>query len=779
MADTIKTNLGPVTAYADAKAHGYTGTREEFGVLLANAGNNADAAAASAAEAKKTLESIPADYSTLSGKVDENTSGISELKEDLNELIYEVSGEYDAAQTVEIAYDFIVGNKYTISNASKTSAMNAFSYDKLGGVSVEAIGTIPAGKSILYSPNITSGCFHFYINGAGSFKITNDSARVPVIEKRSLDNSDGIKYINNSVFESFVDENIFEVGGTSNGANVENATRLRNSDFIDERVTKITAKLGYEFFVNAYDNTDKFVGMWDGTNAFNSNFAYVTEFLPMEYKDYKYRIVVRNAIDTSAEISVEEAENIVFERMKTNSFIENNNITIEIENSGSYTFPFTTKKGMLYKISVEAEDGVQANLFCAKPDGTVIGSMYLGLAGRVYADVLAKYDASAVLVYATGKIKIKIIEGESLDYKHYSPLVTFEINHDLMDVSEDVARMQFTGSGASTVLEQVYSLFDELCENHSDYITRVDAAEVANIAYPAYANGVSSDDNYLDTPAYKMYMYKLICSDDSIGNKFNAKKKKMLLISAMHGNETASPFNTYLFAKNLCENYLDNIDFYKFRSAFDVYIIPCVNGYGMYHLTRGNANKVNLECNFPTKEWYCSGEDTKDDAGYNAYSGESAGSEFETRVIMNITKNIRPDVAFSHHNYSKNNFQFYVYLYDDKYLRLAHNAFQDCIFTFKKYLPQYFGTKFGGISSSKYEPPAVVEHIAMRTAANWWTQNGITMGCLIEISQGINYLNGELSDTLQDNYGDDAFSVAEYTFRTQILRYCQWVLENA
>ena len=198
MADTIKTNLGPVTAYADAKAHGYTGTREEFGQLLANAGLNlkaaetakegaeaakqaaetaqhaaaenqknagthaenakasadtaaeqanaakesaagaansataaqnfetnaglsataaanaeaaakqaqnaaetaktdaeaaktaagtsADAAAASAADAKKTLESIPADYSTLSGKVDDNTSGIRELKEDIDNL---------------------------------------------------------------------------------------------------------------------------------------------------------------------------------------------------------------------------------------------------------------------------------------------------------------------------------------------------------------------------------------------------------------------------------------------------------------------------------------------------------------------------------------------------------------------------------------------------------------------------------------------------------------------------------------------------------------------
>lgn len=206
MADTIKTNLGPVTAYADAKAHGYTGTREEFGQLLAGAagnlqdavaakegaeaakqaaetaqqaaaenqknagtqaanakaaantaaeqaaaakesatgaansasaaqesetnaglsataaanaeaaakqaqqaaetaktdaeaaktaaGTSADAAAASAADAKKTLESIPADYSALSGKVDENASGISGLKEDkLNKPALPVVGE--------------------------------------------------------------------------------------------------------------------------------------------------------------------------------------------------------------------------------------------------------------------------------------------------------------------------------------------------------------------------------------------------------------------------------------------------------------------------------------------------------------------------------------------------------------------------------------------------------------------------------------------------------------------------------------------------------------
>lgn len=50
MSDTYTKDLGAVTAYADAKAHGYTGTREEFGQLLANAGINLQ-------EAKKAKES--------------------------------------------------------------------------------------------------------------------------------------------------------------------------------------------------------------------------------------------------------------------------------------------------------------------------------------------------------------------------------------------------------------------------------------------------------------------------------------------------------------------------------------------------------------------------------------------------------------------------------------------------------------------------------------------------------------------------------------------------
>ena len=73
MADTIKTNLGPVTAYADAKAHGYTGTREEFGQLLAGAaGNLQDAVAAKeGAEAAKQA----AETAQLAAASSANTAG--------------------------------------------------------------------------------------------------------------------------------------------------------------------------------------------------------------------------------------------------------------------------------------------------------------------------------------------------------------------------------------------------------------------------------------------------------------------------------------------------------------------------------------------------------------------------------------------------------------------------------------------------------------------------------------------------------------------------------
>lgn len=254
MADTIKTNLGPVTAYADAKAHGYTGTREQFGQLLANAGLNlkaaetakegaeaakqaaktaqqaaaenqknaetqaanakasadsaakqanaakesatgaansasaaqesetnaglsataaanaeaaakqaqnsaetaktdaeaaktaagtsADASAASAADAKKTLESIPDDYSTLSGKVDENANGIRELKEDL--------GNITDCERINPSHE----NHYIATNGDVGSVVNIESPTVYNGFNCYVIPCIAGDK---FTVNVTGG----------------------------------------------------------------------------------------------------------------------------------------------------------------------------------------------------------------------------------------------------------------------------------------------------------------------------------------------------------------------------------------------------------------------------------------------------------------------------------------------------------------------------------------------------------------------------------------------------------------------------------------------
>lgn len=76
--------------------------------------------------------------------------------------------------------------------------------------------------------------------------------------------------------------------------------------------------------------------------------------------------------------------------------------------------------------------------------------------------------------------------------------------------------------------------------------------------------------------------------------------------------------------------------------------IPCLNPDGMQLGTRTNANGVDLNRNFPTKNW---GEDTSA-AGSNPsdyFGGESAGSEIETKFVMEILEEYKPSSILTLH----------------------------------------------------------------------------------------------------------------------------------
>jgi len=76
--------------------------------------------------------------------------------------------------------------------------------------------------------------------------------------------------------------------------------------------------------------------------------------------------------------------------------------------------------------------------------------------------------------------------------------------------------------------------------------------------------------------------------------------------------------------------------------------IPCLNPDGMAQNTRTNANGVDLNRNFPTKNW---GEDTSA-AGENPqdyFGGKAPASEIETKFVIDIIEKYQPKLILALH----------------------------------------------------------------------------------------------------------------------------------
>ena len=84
------------------------------------------------------------------------------------------------------------------------------------------------------------------------------------------------------------------------------------------------------------------------------------------------------------------------------------------------------------------------------------------------------------------------------------------------------------------------------------------------------------------------------------------------------------------------------------REERSLLFIPCLNPDGMQLNQRTNANGVDLNRNFPTKNW---GEDTSK-AGNNPadyFGGESAGSEIETQFVIDVIREYQPKSILTLH----------------------------------------------------------------------------------------------------------------------------------
>lgn len=108
----------------------------------------------------------------------------------------------------------------------------------------------------------------------------------------------------------------------------------------------------------------------------------------------------------------------------------------------------------------------------------------------------------------------------------------------------------------------------------------------------------------------------------------NIQNPTVLVIGCFHGDE---PQGKYLIAEYLKQ-------FPDSKMLF----IPCLNEYGVEHNVRTNKNWVDLNRNFPTKNWELTQRN-------EFFGGETPASEEETRFVINVVEKYNPKFILTLH----------------------------------------------------------------------------------------------------------------------------------
>ena len=102
----------------------------------------------------------------------------------------------------------------------------------------------------------------------------------------------------------------------------------------------------------------------------------------------------------------------------------------------------------------------------------------------------------------------------------------------------------------------------------------------------------------------------------------------VLIIGVFHGDEPQG--------KYLIERYLEN------KKNTKLAFIPELNPDGRILGVRTNSNGVDLNRNFPTKNWILSQKD-------EFYGGDAPASEIETKFLINVIEEIKPKLILTLH----------------------------------------------------------------------------------------------------------------------------------
>lgn len=115
---------------------------------------------------------------------------------------------------------------------------------------------------------------------------------------------------------------------------------------------------------------------------------------------------------------------------------------------------------------------------------------------------------------------------------------------------------------------------------------------------------------------------------NSISLYKNEKHNSVLVLGCMHGDE---PQGEYLIKEYL-----------NFNPNTKLMFVPCVNPDGVASKTRVNSNGVDINRNFPTKNWELTEKN-------EFFGGEKPMSEIETKFLVDVIEQTKPNLILTLH----------------------------------------------------------------------------------------------------------------------------------
>lgn len=108
--------------------------------------------------------------------------------------------------------------------------------------------------------------------------------------------------------------------------------------------------------------------------------------------------------------------------------------------------------------------------------------------------------------------------------------------------------------------------------------------------------------------------------------------KTVLILGVMHGEEPQGEM--------LIKKYLEICDAKNLKNK--LVFVPCINSYGKEHNIRQNKNGVDLNRNYPTKNWKLTEKN-------DYFGGIAPASEEETKFLIDLIEKVKPDFILSLH----------------------------------------------------------------------------------------------------------------------------------